>query len=361
MTTDASVHSNNHSDARLPSDALSRGQLAVSDPIIRPKVSTLSELQAALRALEARENPDASVALSELRVTVHGTLLVPNLEGEFTMTDWSRGQLEAKLGVRWARWFGPVSPEEGAAEINTRLSRSSGRVKLRTTRPVEGSCGVLRAFVSESYSPFPDSVLSELLSEVLSAARCEVRRVTITSRTVSYVLSTGVVFRPGGDAKVGDVRGGIIVRNSGVGYASLLVTSHLERLICTNGMVVPVEDPVLIACVHRGVSVDKVRTRLSERARAIGGAWKQGAERLLESRRHRIENRKEVFLELLKRARLPKKLAPSLETAYLREPEETAFGIVQAATRAAQELAPEERLDLERSASSYLAELSLPS
>ena len=360
MILDASVHSE-HAASPVSSGASSRAELVVQDPVIYPAASTLEELHAALRALEARENPDVTVSLSELRVTPHGTLLVPNLPGEFGLTDWSRGQLESKLGVRWSRWFAPVSPEEGAAEINTRLSRSPARVKLRTTRPGDVGCGVLRAFVSESYSPFPDSALAELLSEVLSAARYEVRRVAITSRSVSYVLSVGEIFRPGGDAKVGDVRGGIIVRNSGVGFASLLVTSHLERLICSNGMVVPVEDPVLIACVHRGVSVDKVRERLAERARAIGGVLREGGERLLLSRRHRIDDRAQVFAELLKRARLPKKLVPSLEAAYLREPEETVFGIVQAATRAAQELAPEERLDLERAASGYLAGLALPS
>lgn len=360
MTLDISAHSEQAATPMLSGPA-PRAELVVQDPVIHPAVSTLEELHAALRAIEARENPDVTASLSELRVTAHGTLLVPNLPGEFALTDWSRRQLEHKLGVRWSRWFARVSPEEGAAEINTRLSRSPGRLKLRTTRPGDVGCGVLRAFVSESYSPFPDSALAELLSEVLSAARFEVRRVTITSRSVSYVISTGDVFRPGGDAKVGDVQGGIIVRNSGVGFASLLVTSHLERLICTNGMVVPVEDPVLIACVHRGVSVDKVRTRLAERARAIGGVLKQGAERLLLSRRHRIEDRERVFEELLKRARLPKKLVPSLEAAYLCEPEETVFGVVQAATRAAQKLAPEERFDLERAASGYLAELALPS
>lgn len=361
MMLDSPVHSDDTSTTSITPSTATRPELVVQDAIVRPAVSTLEELHAALRAVEARENPDVTVSLSELRVTPHGTLLVPNVPGEFALTDWSRSQLESRLGVRWNRWFAPVSPEEGAAEINTRLSRSPGLVKLRTTRPGDAGYGVLRAFVSDSYVPFPDSALAELLSEVLSAARYEVRRVTLTSKTVSYVLSLGQIFRPGGDAKVGDVRGGIIVRNSGVGFASLLVTSHLERLVCTNGMVVPVEDPVLIACIHRGVSIDKVRERLAERARAIGGVLKQGADRLLLSRRYPIEHRERIFLELLKRARLPKKLAPSLEAAYLREPEETVFGIVQAATLAAQELAPEERLDLERAASGYLAALKLPS
>lgn len=329
--------------------------------VIRPSVRTLSELHAALRAIEADENPDVTLPLSELRVTAHGTVLVPGL-GEFVMTDWSRSQLETKLGVRWDRWFALVSREEGAAEINTRLSRHGERVKLRTTRPgrqAPGTPGVLRAFVSERYSAFQDSVLAELLAEVLDAADHEVRRVTITRRTVSYVLTIGDAFRPGGDAQVGDVRGGIIVRNSGVGYASLLVTSHLERLICTNGMVAPIDDPILIACVHRGVSALKIRERLVERARAIGGALREGAERLVASRRLRIGDREAVFRELLEMAQLPKKLLASLEVAYAREPEETAFGIAQAATRASQDLDPEARLSLERAASGYLAGLAL--
>ncbi len=359
MTIQLSAHSTTDDSADMTVLPGPPPTLAASG-VIHPSVHTLSELHAALRAIEASENPDMTLPLKDLRATERGTLVVPGL-GEFMLTDWSRSQLETKLGVRWDRWFALVSREEGAAEINTRLSRSTERVKLRTTRPepnTPGTPGVLRAFVTERYSPFQDSVLAELLSDVLDAADHEVSRVSITPRTVSYVLTIGDAFRPGGDAQIGDVKGGIIVRNSGVGFASLLVTSHLERLICTNGMVVPVEDPILIACVHRGVSVEKIRERLVERARAIGGALREGAERLLASRRYRVVDREAVFRELLKRAQLPKKLVLQLEAAYAREPEDTAFGMVQAATRASQDLVPEARLALERAASGYLAELA---
>ena len=349
------------SNALVPAPLASAPASAIAAPdIIRPAVETLEELHAALSAIEAKENPDITVPLRDLRVTEEGTVLVPGF-GPFVLTDWSRAQLESRLGIRWERWFALVSRAESAEEINTRLTRSRELVKLRTTKSQTGGSGepgVLRAFVTQSYTPFADSVLAEMLMDVFAAAKYAVRRVTITARTVSYVLDVGGVFRPGGDAQVGDVRGGVIVRNSGVGYASLLVTSHLERLICTNGMVVPIEDPILLACVHRGVSAEKIRERLAERARAIGGAFAEGARRLLESRRHRVADRDAVFHELLRRAQLPKKLTLALEAAFAREPEETAFGIAQAATRAAQDLQPEARLALERAASNYVTALA---
>ncbi len=213
---------------------------------------------------------------------------------------------------------------------------------------------VLRAFVTPSYTPFSDAALAALLSDVLGDTEHRVARVSMTDMTVSYALYIGRPVRPGGDAKVGDLQGGIFVRNSGVGYASLVVTSHLMRLICLNGMLMPVKEPVLVACVHRGVDVDRVRERLAERAKGIGGAFTEGAQRLLSGRRHEVLDREVAFLDILKRARVARRHLPVIEAAYQREPESSAFGIVQAVTRAAQDFEPEPRYELERAATGYL-------
>lgn len=106
--------------------------------------------------------------------------------------------------------------------------------------------------------------------------------------------------------------------------------------------------------MHRGVDVDRVRGRLAERAKVIGGAFTEGAERLIAGRRHQVGDREEAFLDILKRARLGKRQLDALEAAYAKEPEATAFGIVQAVTRAAQDFEPEPRYELERAAAGYL-------
>lgn len=329
-------------------------------PVPVAKVKTLSDLYAALQLIESRENDDAVLPLSELRVNDHGLMTIPG-HGGFVLTTWARRQLAERLGIKWDRWFALLASAERAAELNLRLGRSTDRVRVRTATFRDAESGdevpVLRAFVTPSYSTFSDALLVEMLSDVIGGNDLAVARLTVTDMTVTYGIAVGRPFRPGGDSRVGDIQGGILVRNSGVGYASLNVAAHLERLICLNGMLVPVKDPTLIACIHRGVDPAKIRAKLAERAREIGGAFRLGAERLLEGRRYGVENREEVFLSLLKRARIPKKQLEVLEAAYQREPEASAFGIVQAATLAAQGFAPELRYELERTATVYLAEL----
>lgn len=322
-----------------------------------PPVKTLSDLISLLGALERQERPDVVLPLSELRMREDGRIQVPG-DGAYAMTAWARRQLSERLGIRWDRWFSSVTEAERAEEVNLRLRRSTSSVRLRAA-DVAGAEGghaepVLRAFVSRGYSPFSDAMVAELLAEAFRGAEASVHRVAYTDMTLSYALTVGEKFRPGGDAKVGDLHGGVIVRNSGVGYASLRASAYFLRLVCLNGMTMPVQDPTLLAAVHRGVREDAIRSRLAENAKRLGGLMAEGGERLLSARRVPVLDRAEEFQKLLQRARLPKRHLPALEAAYAQEPEASAFGVVQAATRASQALPSEARFDLERVANEYL-------
>lgn len=346
--------------AAAPSDppSLSRGNAPAQLVPRLPPVKTLSDLVSLLSALERQERPDVVLPMRELRMQDDGRIRVPG-ESAYALTAWARRQLAESLGIRWDKWFSNVSEAEGAEEVNLRLSRNASRIRLRIAevQDAEGSPSpVLRAFVSQGYSALSDARVAELLAEAFHAAETSVHRLSYTDMTVSYALTVGRTFRPGGDAKVGDLHGGVIVRNSGVGYASLKASAYFLRLLCLNGMTMPVDDATLVSAVHRGVKEDRIRQRLAESAKRLGGFMTAGGERLLSARRMRIENREAEFVALLQKARQPKKLLPALEAAYAKEPEETAFGISQAVTRAAQDLASENRFALEQAASGYLAE-----
>ena len=324
-----------------------------------PKVRSLGDLSGLLGALERRERPDAVLALKDLSMRDDGRIEVPG-EGAFALTDWARRQLSEKLGIRWDRWFSSVTGAEGAAEVNLRLSRTTTSARLRLAEVVDEESGqgtpVLRAFVSPKYSPFSDAMIAGLLAEAFDGTEHDVHRISYTDMTVSYAVSIGEPFKINGDNRVGDLQGTVLVRNSGVGYASLNITAYLVRLICLDGMRVPVKDPVLLAAVHRGQSERAIREKLSENARRFGCILVDGAERLLSTRRMPIDNREATFLEILRRARVPKKQLPSLEKAYESEPEETVFGIAQAVTLAAQSFPAETRYELERATSAFVAD-----
>lgn len=324
---------------------------------------TLPELATVLEEDERRDNPDLVTPASSLRLTDEGFVEVPRL-GAFAMTDWSRRQLATAVGMRWDRFFENASPKDRAEEMNRRLDRATDTVRVRTrglSNPHpdldRGVAGELRALVSAGYSPVSDARLARHLVELLRPADAELRLVRhdLTDRTTSFVVKLGDTYRAGdAHAQVGDIWGGILVRNSGVGFASLMLTLHLTRLLCKNGMTAPLPDALLMKRRHRGIDDSALRELLSSKLEDVAGRLHQGQTRLRAATERRVEDVPAALLEILHTAELPQRLLPALLAAYGREPIPTAFGVSQAFTLAAQMMSPEERLELEQAAGAYL-------
>jgi hypothetical protein len=304
------------------------------------------------------ENPDEIVELKELRMTTEESIAIPN-RGNFTLTDWAKRQISSLLGFQWTKWFQSTTREEQADEINRRLWRKDTRMRLRTSREAiasNGTAGILRAIVTPAFSPISDTNLGHSLKILLMPIEPEPRilRIAVTDRSVTYMLAVGKPFSPGGDKVVGDVWGGLLVRNSDVGYASLAITLSLVRLICTNGMTAPIPDAVLLRRTHRGITHEHLLDKLKENIRELPGKISEGARVLGTARGHVIQDPEQEFIRVLEIAHMPQRLLPQLQAAYALEAEPTMFGISQAITRASQKLSPEERFELDRAAGSYL-------
>ena len=326
---------------------------------------SLEELAREFEERESLELPDAVVPMRRLRFLDDGTLGVPGKDGAFALNDWSKRQLAAIVGVRWDRWFANASPEDQAVEVNRRLWSSTNSLKLRTARLAtkpNGVAGVVRAIVSPTFTPLPDSGLLRLLRTALEPVDPDVRiiRSHVTEGSTGFVVSVGRAFRPGDDHDVGDLWGGLTIRNSGVGFAAAVIVASFTRLLCKNGMTAPIPDAVLLRRAHRAFDFDKLRDTLVERLSTLPGKLANAGRALFASRRLRVEDQSQAFLEMLRAAHLPRKLLSELERAYDAEPATrgTAFGVSQAVTRAAQDRPPEERFDLERAAGAYIAHLS---
>jgi hypothetical protein len=154
--------------------------------------------------------------------------------------------------------------------------------------------------------------------------------------------------------KVGEVWGGILIRNSGVGFASLLVVLHLTRLVCLNGMVAPLPDAVLLRRKHRGIEDQALHELLGEKLANLPGRIHRSQRQLVSAEAFAVDDVEATVRTILKDASLPLKLLPSILHAYRAEALPNAFGISQALTLAAQSLRPEERLELEEAAGQYL-------
>jgi hypothetical protein len=255
-----------------------------------------------------------------------------------------------------------------AEEMNRRFARATGTVRLRTSRlaepiaaPDRGVDGVLRAFVSPGYSAVADSRVARMLLEALSAhGEHDFRliRIDLTTRSVSYVVRIGEPYQKGQGGNVGEVWGGILIKNSGVGFASLVIVMHLTRLVCLNGMVAPLPDAVLLRRRHRGIEDGALRGLLGEKLVDLPDRLHHGQRRLVAAEGHVVEDVEAEIRALLRTRALPQKLLPAILDAYRKEPRATAFGVSQALTLAAQGFAPEERLELEEAAGAYLAEVA---
>ena len=316
---------------------------------------------------ESLENPDAVVPMKALRLTVDGTLALPEfgMRDAFTFTPWAKAQLANIVGVRWDRWFAKKNSTDQAREVNSRLMESEQLLRVRTNRVVSDpgrAQGTVTALLSASYTPLPDTAVLRLLMTALREVEPELRvaYAASTDRSTSYMVVLGRPFRPNDDHQVGDIWGGISVRNSGVGFASFRVFAGLLRLICKNGMTAPVEGALLLKRAHRSFDLSKLAETLAKRLEGLPGRLALAGRVLSDSRHALVPAPGEAFVAILRAARLPVKLAVQIAEAYDEEPslKGTAFGVAQAATRAAQTMSAEMRFELERAAGEYLTEFS---
>jgi hypothetical protein len=327
-----------------------------------PSFTTVRDLAASFRAREALQNPDLDVPLASLAMTTRGTVVVPRL-GELSLTPWARSQLGIRLGVRFERWFSNCLPEELATEMTRRFARATDEVRLRTSRPEDGRVdGLLEGFVSKSYVAIADSRVAELLSGALSEIEPPPRvvRHVATDRTTSFVIGVGRPLHLGGPGNVGECSGAILVRNSGVGYASLWIVLQLYRKICGDGLVVPIPSAELVRQSHKRFDEERMKTALRDGLRRLPERLHRGARLLEEAAHHPVRQIGQEVRDVLAEAGLPLRLLPTILTAYAREEHASAFGISQALTLAAQHVSAEERVSLEAAAGRYLRRFEPP-
>jgi len=323
-----------------------------------PRVpQTLSDLVSSFDTIASRHFPDVDVPVASLSMSEEGAIVVPG-HGPCALTPWAKKQLATRLGVRWDAWFGGISPKLRADEVNRRLERDPGKVRVKTavgSGQNSESVASLRAFVSTSYATIPDAEIAQVILEELRVGDPKIVRHATTDRSTSYVVRVGTPFHLGGPAQVGDIVGGLLVRNSDVGYASLVIALHLTRLICTNGMVVA-ESKTIIQRAHRHIDLKDLRDKLALGLQDVPSRIQRAGRALERSAHHAVVDVETGLVEVLRLARLPLRLLPILGAAYRREPHASAFGISQAVTLAAQDpaVSSEERVALEVATGEYI-------
>jgi hypothetical protein len=318
---------------------------------------TLSDLVSSFDATASRQFPDVDVPVASLTMSEEGAIVVPG-HGPCALTPWAKKQLAGRLGIQWGRWFEGIDPHLRADEVNRRLERDAGNVRVKTAVGAGQNServASLRAFVSTSYATIPDADVAQAILEELRIGDPKIVRHAATDRSTSYVVRVGPPFHVGGPAQVGDVVGGLLVRNSDVGYSSLVIALHLTRLVCTNGMVVA-ENKTIVQRAHRHIDLKDLRDKLALGLHDVPSRIQRAGRALEQSAHHTVVGIEAGLVEVLRLGRLPLRLLPLLEGAYRREPHASAFGISQAVTLAAQDptVTAEERVALEVATGEYI-------
>jgi Domain of unknown function (DUF932) len=196
-----------------------------------------TSLQALAQKIESNEKAkrDLVADTRELRMTPEGTVAIKGKD-EVAVSDLAHRQIGDRLhipAIYYDRMRGE-RPELLATNVNSWFDKKPRRQLLRTyTDP----SALLRAFLSDRYqrrdhtemcaTVFP--VLAE--QDGLDVASCE-----MTERRLYLKFVTSKVQ---GEVKAGDViRAGVCLTNSEVGLGSYGCQPFLDRLICTNGMIV---------------------------------------------------------------------------------------------------------------------------
>ena len=180
------------------------------------RTRTLFDLVDRFEQEEEQHNADAVVPVSKLRATPEGLIDIPGI-GACALTDWSRKQMASLLGVRLDRWFENASPVERADEMNRRLRRATGDIRVRSTRIVDADAdadGTVKAFVSVGYSAIADSAVARIVMSALRPMDTDMRllRTDVTDRSSTFSVAVGKPFNPCESAIVGQVWGSVTIR-----------------------------------------------------------------------------------------------------------------------------------------------------
>jgi len=302
---------------------------------------------------EAQYLPDLVTPMESLSMGDDGSIVVPGL-GNTVMTPWAAAQLAHTFGFK-ERWFATVNAEERPVEITKRFRSSSRPVRLRLGLEAGQDRPLLRAFVSKSYSAVPDSVVCIALQHALSRiGDAPVVRSHVTEMTTTWVVQIGEPFKLGGPGNVGEVFGTLTIRNSDVGYASLLVSASLLRIACLNGLILPAADSTLLSRRHYGLRQQELAQALADKLYGLGDRIHRGARVLESAGEIPVISVEHEVRHALKAANLPVRLLASVLRAYQHEPHPSRYGIAEALTLAAQWSTPEEGLSMQQAASRYL-------
>jgi hypothetical protein len=197
-----------------------------------------------------------------------------------------------------------------------------------------------------TYAPIDDLHVFETLKIALGGRVQELCfvRLDVTDESSQYAA----VNREDVDlgiAKPDHHRNGFIIANSETGSRSLTLVVWIWRLICTNGLVAT--DSNVFRMVHRRRKDGALQEKLGRAVRLLPEYWQRTGRMLRNARQDPVADPRGALEAMVTAHPQLRPISDSVYKAYEQDPEPNRFGLIQAITRAAQALRPEDRLTVE--------------
>lgn len=326
----------------------------------------LDELQ---REVESKN--DFMIHPADIRMTKEGKLRSRGRDlNDFNITDWALGQLSSKLDVGMPiRYLRKCPPELQAVNVNhwidakfEKADRDKFNPWLIRTQTNNMGNGIVRGMLSERYSPFDDHEIMSILNQFLSGSEADIdvkwwhRDDTgFHLRLVFNDLTTTIGTTPDGRPDVHKV--GLHIENSEVGKKSIKITPLVWRLVCSNGMMGWATDGDIFSQRHLYLKPHEMYGRVAE---AIGTALKVGdasIEKLIQAKETPIEKPLDVIAKLAEKHKYSKEFTEKVQGKFMEEEGNNAFYVIQAFTRACQDLSADNRTGVETDSTKMLEQL----
>lgn len=317
----------------------------------------LDEVLAAIEQ-DSRGKADYITPVNNLRVDNEGNfvfLRTGDVQGSalrdipFDATEWAERQLMNRLGMpaQYFRKAKEEDPELFSRHFNHWANKAEGTIRLRTK--VSGTNGLIRGAVSDKYSVLDNDMVGDTLKEILKGQEdnyqiemfhLDDKRMHLRLTFLDLTKQLGVL--PDGTPDY--MRIGEDVINSEVGAASFNLLKMVWRLVCSNGLRRwDREDSFIQRHIH--LRTIEFQGRVAEAMVNQLHAGQEFLQRFEETQRQRIQNPFAVITKLSKEGGFSRQFTDTAKESF--EGDNTAYGVINAFTRAARDLPNERRLEAE--------------
>jgi hypothetical protein len=262
-------------------------------------------------------------------------------DGVWPFSDLGISQFCGKLGIP-VRYFRRLPDNLKITLGNYELQRLKG-----TSFLVRGKGDWIRAFLSDQYVAYNNSEIVETVEKLLAKGDVSVKDFVLEETNMYLKIVSDEIW----DVESG-IKAGIMIGNSEVGAASVSVEPFVFRKPCTNDLIVSWEKSFRHAHIH--LTEYEMTRRMAE---AVSEGFRVASSVLnafLKTREDPISDPLETIRTISASRNFSHKLTDEVVSSYLVEPEPNRFGVINAFTNAAQQMAPLQRIEMERFAGTLL-------